>query len=344
MTIKLNEYNIIGKDFLTKEKIIEEIGDERIFRKYLGDFQIGKVMQSPLKKDKNPSFSIFRPKKYPNRLFFKDFRIGTGDSIMFVYYLLKFDSYYDTLSQIAKDFNIDDKYITSIYTKNADKIEQVKNNIFYTSYDESKAKETVFQIKSRNWKKYDKKYWAQYGITYDILIKFKIKPIVNLFINDSVYSTSKLTYAYPMIDEEGVTRYKIYQPNGEKMKWLNNYLPDTISGYNELPKTGNYLIITKSLKDIMCLNGLGYKNVIAPQSESYNFQDFFIENMKKRFNRIIVFYDFDDAGIENAQKLVNKFNISSINTGSSVLKDISDYYKRYGKYASKQLMQHLLNK
>lgn len=127
----------------------------------------------------------------------------------------------------------------------------------------------------------------------------------------------------------------------ERVKWINNYPSDVIGGLGQIPNTGDLLIITKSLKDVMCLDDLGY-NSICPQSESYNFTEKFMKELKDRFKKVIVFYDYDEAGLERASLVSNKFNISKINTGTSKYKDISDYYKQHHKSASKKLMKKLL--
>jgi len=68
-----------------------------------------------------------------------------------------------------------------------------------------------------------------------------------------------------------------------------------------------------------------------------------IEEFKERFNKIITFYDFDDAGINAAENLKKQFDIPYINTGS-FLKDIADYYFFKGRNACIELIEDNLNK
>ena len=70
----VNVRDIIDIPILKKEFIISEY---QIFSYYLGrDFKSGVVMNSPLRQDDKPSFSIFTDRK--GTLRFKDF--GTGDT------------------------------------------------------------------------------------------------------------------------------------------------------------------------------------------------------------------------------------------------------------------------
>ena len=55
-------------------------------------------------------------------------------------------------------------------------------------------------------------------------------------------------YAYKVYNH-----FKIYKPYADKYtKWRNNLTELDIQGYKQLPKTGDILVITKSMKDVMC--------------------------------------------------------------------------------------------
>ena len=46
---------------------------------------------------------------------------------------------------------------------------------------------------------------------------------------------------------------KIYQPYSN-FKWLSNTSASDLQGLSQLPDRGDTLVITKSLKDVMCLD------------------------------------------------------------------------------------------
>lgn len=168
-----------GKRFLTKSLILERIPEMDVYKRYLGEFNVGKKMNSPFRKDKNPSFAIFEPKIYPGRLFFKDLGNGkTGDAIMFVKELNDYNSYYQALSRIAIDFGLSDEFICSdvkpkhkVVVKNGPKGQNryqpiTANSENKTTKVNSKVK---IQIRSRRWKSHDKRFWKQFGVDINML-------------------------------------------------------------------------------------------------------------------------------------------------------------------------------
>ena len=70
-----------------------------------------------------------------------------------------------------------------------------------------------------------------------------------------------------------------------------------------LPKSGgDYVVITKSLKDVMVLYEFNIP-AIAPNSETLFISDKQLEKLKSKFKNIIVFYDNDCAGISGMNKI-----------------------------------------
>ncbi len=78
-------------------------------------------------------------------------------------------------------------------------------------------------------------------------------PIEYVFFNGNAVKTERLAYAYVEFKDEEIS-YKIYQPYADKKhKWINNANYSVHQGYTQLPSHGDFLIITKSLKDVMSL-------------------------------------------------------------------------------------------
>jgi hypothetical protein len=155
------------------------------------------------------------------------------------------------------------------------------------------------------------------------------------------YDPNRTAFIALLNYEDGEKRYKLYQPYSNYLKWCNDFIPNTLSGYEQLPKNGDLLIITSSLKDGMCIHELGY-NFISPQSENHVFKQKLIDELKSRFKNIVVFYDSDDKGKFFSNKLSVEFDLKEINTGS-ICKDISDYFKNKGKEASINIIKNKLN-
>ena len=124
-------------------------------------------------------------------------------------------------------------------------------------------------------------------------------------------------------------KFKIYRPyNKVNEKWLTNCTITDIQGYEQLPNSGDLLIITKSLKDVMTLYSLGY-TAIAVNSENTLIPKIIMSDIKKRFKKIIVFFDNDKSGIDGATKFCKEFSIPNMQTPEGGAKDISDFIKAY---------------
>jgi DNA primase len=87
----------------------------------------------------------------------------------------------------------------------------------------------------------------------------------------------------------------------------------------------------------MVLHELGIP-AICPNSESTSIPNGMLKELRKRFQYIVSFYDYDNAGIQAALKL----DIPYMFLFKS--KDISDFYKKYGKHLSYRMLKQILSK
>ena len=292
--VNLNDakYN---SEFITKEQLINRFSEYEIFKYYIGDFELGQTYNSPLRRgDEIPSFNIFYSKQH-NCLLFKDFAGRRGDCIIFVMNLFGISSYNEAIQRVYKDL----AGVTTTYSK-------LSKNI------DLKAKETCkLEIVARTWEIRDMNYWKQFGISISTLEFYNVKPIYGYYHNSFYIDTPGLAYAYIEYKDDMLT-FKIYRPYANKRKkWRNNHLYGVHSGYTQLPKKGNLLIITKSLKDVMAL----YENLripsIAIQSETCFIKDSVIDEYKTRFKKIFTLFDNDTQGIEQASSYINLYEIPS---------------------------------
>lgn len=296
-----------------------------------GQFSIGKVMKSPLRKDIHPSFGIFKSSISGN-LLWKDQATGkTGNIIHFVAELFNI-SYEDAFHKILIEYE-DDKIGP---TKEGEKIQQ--------SYKKMK---TIISIQKKNFTEIDEVYWEQYFITREILKKYDVSPIHTFWVNDTIsnifYTKEQPLYAYRVFD-----KYQIYSPYGSKKnKFRTSCTTYDMYGLEQLPQYGNLLIITKSNKDMMVLDRLGY-DAIAPTGESTPIPIDIMQSLRERFKRIVVLYDNDESGIKGAKKLSSTNHLEYICIPIEYytkfkIKDISDFIKAYKITKTKQLLKDLLN-
>ena len=308
---------------ITLDYILSKVTEYDIYARYLGQFKIGFIYNSPFRKDKNPSFGIFRSRK-TGKLLFKDHGNGEcGDVIKFVELYTGVTNYNDLLNQIVKDMRITNKTVLKS-TKESDK-----------------SDETVIGIVRQDWTDIDKQYWSQFGISLKTLKKYNVSSI-KYYLCDGVvkgvYKDSSPMYAYKVYD-----RFKIYRPLADKYtKWRNNLTEYDIQGFEQLPSKGELLIITKSLKDVMCLYEMGY-NAISPSSESTFIPNDVLQNILKRFKRVLLCFDRDIPGCKNMRKI-------SLKTGLKCMlvhkkwgaKDISDAIKKNGFETIKNWLKETL--
>ena len=66
-----------------------------------------------------------------------------------------------------------------------------------------------------------------------------------------------------------------------------------------LPKTGDYVVVGKALKDVMTLYEYGIP-AVAPCSENEFLSDVQYNKLKSRFKHILLLYDNDKPGLHAA--------------------------------------------
>lgn len=295
---------------ITLDWILSKVTEYDIYAKYIGEFKVGMIYNSPFRKDKNPSFGIFYSKR-TNQLLFKDHGTGEcGNVIKFVQLYTGITNYPDILKDIVNRLNIN-------------------NSTKLTTTQYKPPTETVIGIVRQNFTETDKKYWSQFNIDINTLKKFNVFSIKYYLCNGvvkGIYKDTNPMYAYKVYNN-----FKIYRPLGDKYtKWRNNLTEYDIQGYEQLPQKGDILIITKSMKDVMCLYKMGIP-AISPSSESTFIPDECLEELKTRFKRILILFDRDVAGVKYLRKISKKTGLEPLLINKKFnAKDISDAIKLNG--------------
>lgn len=97
-----------------------------------------------------------------------------------------------------------------------------------------------------------------------------------------------------------------------------------------LPDGGDYLIITKALKDVMCLYEFGIP-AIAPCSENLFVTEAQYNRLKQKFKNIYLLYDNDLPGVKAANRIHKAFpDVKCLLLNRNDAKDFSDYRKIFG--------------
>lgn len=98
--------------------------------------------------------------------------------------------------------------------------------------------------------------------------------------------------------------------------------------WDQLPDSGDILIITKSKKDVMTLYEAGY-NAIAVKAESVIVSENSAELLNSRFSNIYTWFDNDDTGNKFSEIQNEKYGWKTLVFPKEYPKDPSDFVKKY---------------
>lgn len=305
---------------ITKEFLLSKNNEETYMTYYLGIPVKKGLFKSPLRNDNHVTCSFFRGKS--GNLYFKDFASGkclTFEGVVMEKYNC---NYHTALKIIAKDFG---------YTKDS----PVKKIAVKIQPKFEEEKQTFIQIEAKEFSEPELKWWGSFGITKDILYRFKVYSCSTVFLNRNIYAQSAQhspIYGYYFGKKENIEQWRIYMPKRKEFRFIGNVSTKTIQGYKQLAKTGKLVVITKSMKDCLSMYSCGI-SAIAPNSETQFVSEKVLEDLKKRFKYIVVFFDNDKTGIQNMKKLKKlhpELNFFFIPRHLNA-KDFSDFYALYGR-------------
>jgi hypothetical protein len=308
---------------LSRDYIYKTFSQEAIFEAYGVPVVKGNFV-SPLRRDKSPTCAF---QYYGNTLRYYDNRPGEfcGDAISLVMYLKNL-SFQEALLDIYK--TLSGNITLSGEESSKKKKEGIKVN--------SKEKSTEIRLNFRNFIQKDLEYWSQYGISLDTLNKFNIKACKEVYIvKDNEMRNCNLKeemcFAYLFPDNS----VKVYFPERESYRFISN--SRWVQGI-EFINNPKVLVITKSLKDVMCLSLFNIQ-AVAMQGES-------ILPPAELVNKYNCVYlaDNDAPGKRAAVLIRKKYNIPIVLFPKEYremgIKDFSDAYKILGQ----EKLKNILNK
>lgn len=320
---------------LNKEFILSKISEKEIFDRYVNQpYKFGELLKSNLRNnDDTNSLNIFIRN---NELRYKDFGHSYGNCFEYVKNLYRCE-YKKALEIIASDFNIVPGLITNSEPK--------PNHI--VAEDFMAFQKTIIPVK-RGWKLLDKEYWTdRYYIPLTMLIDY------NIFAANYVYLKNRPDNMFIWghhIDDNPIYCYqidnvfKVYRPlsQDKRGKWLSTTKENDIQGIKQLPKKGELLIITSSMKDVLVLKVLGY-DAIALGGEGNNIPDKILDYLYACYDNIIIFYDNDEPGLRYAAQTAENISSSYIHIPTEYKeKDISDFIDTYRIEETVKLMNKLI--
>lgn len=353
-------------DKITKDYLYQFISQQDIMEFYLGvNVVFDQLIESPLRPDSSPTCGFKYNDK--NILRFKDFagyfwgdcfdvvayRINQNQNILKYYDINYVDSnnpkgFGIILDVIARDFKLG-KYSGRHNLRKTDYIKPTPDKNKF----KHKKEKSVFNIETRNWNYRDRNYWSSYYLSKSECVNAHIYPLQALWSNGLLIYDYKndddIGYAYYFGQINGINQFKIYFPNRKEYKFLSN--TDVIQGLNILEKDKEFVIITKSYKDVICLKSFGI-SAIAPSSETNLISPVFADNLYKWFDYVFSLMDYDRTGVKMSIKLLNIYGISPLfftdyplkrknfKQGFRDCKDFSDYLKKYGVDETQKLINY----
>jgi len=341
--LDLNKANT--EDLVSRDGILSKISDEQIFKEYIGEFKLNKAMCSPIRKDNVPSFGLFYSSHH-QKLMFKDHATGAfGDAFDIVRHIYGL-TLYQACVKINIDFNLGFRCPDSRKGKYEPVLKVAKRNIDLTG-------DKALGVKFRKWKHCDQHYWnVKYNITEAQLKYYKIFPVEKVFLGRDIvwtHTDNNPIYVYIFYKDDTYT-YKCYRPMepDKRYKWMSSTNRTVLQGWDQLPATGDTLILTKSLKDVVVYRTLGFY-ALSCQNELGMIKDTVIEELRSRFKRIVINNDFDYAGVTGTNLMKKAYNLpyfflQEFKTRSNGYKDISDFKEWNSKDVAVTLIKTKLRK
>ena len=336
------QFNFKGED-ATLKNIRRKVSDQQIYEWYLKEEVIpGKKYKSPFREEKTPSFTFLVIA--PEEILWKDW----GDKEMIkplgvvAFVMKKYTcSYFDALEYINNDLCLGLNGV-GVKAGPEQKIVKLPAKRILPKSNPNKLIEVERQVFNKD----DVRFWQSYGIDLTTLVKYNVNAAKYVWLDGvlvRVYSRSNPVYSYRLVGADNKTYYKIYSPFAEKKrKWLTNAKNHIIQGLNQLTWTDYKIIITKSLKDVMLIDQMGFDSV-ALQSEMSVIPDHFKTMLKEAYSKVYVLFDNDPVGIENSKKLCIEHGFQYIEIPERYgSKDLTDLVLNSGYYEAEAILNKIL--
>ena len=333
---------VVGKtsSSISKTEIFNKFSETEVLCTVFPEItEIPCLICSPLRTDNNPSFSIYMDNN--NHIRFKDhgnsgIQGGLID-LLCKYWNCTFNQCIDkicTLMIKESDITIKPKQIKTFTRKESDTLSKL-------------------QVTIRPWRDYDYEYWKSYGITRQWLKYAEIYPISYKIITkkDSLTDKGKKyvfpadKYAYCFVErKEGKLQLKVYQPfNKNGFKWCSKMDASVIGLWTKIPEYGDRVIICSSLKDALVISCQLHIPTLCLQGEGYNISDTAIKELKKRYKKVFISFDTDEAGKMDGKKLAERTGFTNVIPDLGTEKDFSDYYRSLKDKEKFKQLQVLFN-
>lgn len=307
---------------ITRDYLLTRVSEEEIFERY-GVPVVAGMFRSPLRTDRHPTCRFYRSRS--GRLVLKDFAGHFHGDCMDLVMKIKGCSYGQALDDIAITFKI----------KGGEPRHPAATSIII-------GPRTICELRVRTtpWDEDHLSWWEDYGIDIALLDEYKVAQVERVWLNGYLYynrdhsKKREVVFVYKF----GGLDYKIYFPMREEKRFLHNN-PDILQGYTQLPESGEVVVITKAMKDVICLRMFGIP-AIAPMAETSVVSDSVLEDLLDRFGKVYALYDRDRTG-KIALLNLRKRGVVPLMMPKGTTKDFSDMCKKDYRQAAEYAQQFL---
>ena len=308
-----------------------------VFKHYIPfPFRIGRNFLNPLYKDSKASCNIYfdrRGEVYKMKDFGND--DYSGDCFTLVGKLNNLNC------KVSKDFVeimeiINGDLHLGLSGEGREQLAQLVKPI--TTVDKPVAtikKKRPYTVIQRTFTAAELAYWNEYGITPDILKRFKVASLLKFTSENSEgkpFSFTSMTKE-PIYGYTGKQHIKIYRPFSDiRFLYAGDFGDNYCFGLEQLPSKGDLLFITGGEKDVMSLTAHGF-HAICFNSETVAIPIGIVRKLSFRFKHIILLFDVDKTGLDSSAKQEQNLKEYGVKrlllplAGTKEEKDISDYFK-----------------
>lgn len=327
---------------LSKEKILAKTDKGlNIFKHYIPfPFNIGKNFLNPLYKDTKASCNVYFDRR-SDQYKLKDYGNDdySGDCFHFVGKIIGIDcrqtnNFTEILKKINRDLNLNLE--ESHFNQTAKSNKKIMLNREDNTPMEVELKQSKpYSVKTKPFSQLELDFWNQYGITQEILRKYKVVSIREFQSENNQGKPYKIFFSEkePIFAYQGKRFIKLYRPfSNVRFQYAGDTADKYCFGLEQLPIKGDTLFITGGEKDVLSLVRKGF-HAVCFNSETSNIPKSVIQKLSYRFKHIVLLYDCDKTGMESSlkhQQALSQFGIKRLVLplcGSKEEKDISDYFK-----------------
>lgn len=282
---------------LTEEAVLDLVDEYTLYCYYTGIDNIipGKAYQAPYyRKDNYPSFSIYECRSPRIEYMWKDHATGEAGSIFKLIRMIEgLNNSNEVLARINEDFDL------GYNTTNPVRKEKI---VWYEKPVENNIKIKVVDC---NLTKVAREYWSTLKVDQALLSFFNTGQ-VKFYWTYEGQATPQLA-PDPMFYYRVGEYYQLYAPYIDKKYKFRNDLPENyFLGYMQLPKTGQKLVIDKSMKDVIFCHRLGFP-AVSGKSETTMIPHNKMLELKERFDEVYLTLDPDAAGRKQVEKYMSLY-------------------------------------